>query len=239
MAVNDDDERRGPLGTARALLGKVVDKVVDAAFGAEPRASSPPAAEAEDREPIPTRTMAGLLVSQGHRERALAIYDHLIEAQPDDAGLKSEAEALRNPGRSTGDDVPGQEGAVGQEGVDGLAGPKDQAGSEGEPEGEPAVVAVAAGRARLLLSWRLSDSALDRARQVLGSAGELRARVMVTATDLEGVVSTEAVERRGVEGAGEWVIVAPPGALCTASVGVAAGARFVSAAHAPTVTVTV
>jgi len=220
MAVNDD-ERRGALGAARALLGKVVDKVVDAAFGAE-SVTPPPAQEANkeanketdppaDREPIPTRTMAGLLVAQGHRDRALAIYDHLVEAHPDDRGLRSEADALRET-------VP--------------------AGGQGADEDQDApVVAVAAGKNRLFLSWQVPAEALDRARRILGGQGEVRLRVMVTATNPDEVVATETVERRSIQSVGDWVITAPAGALCTAAVGVAEGERFVCAAHAPTVAV--
>lgn len=47
------------------------------------------------REPIRTRTMARLLASQGHRSRALSIYDELLAADASDATLREEAEALR------------------------------------------------------------------------------------------------------------------------------------------------
>jgi hypothetical protein len=47
------------------------------------------------REPIRTRTMARLLASQGHRGRALSIYDDLLAANGSDATLRAEAEALR------------------------------------------------------------------------------------------------------------------------------------------------
>jgi len=50
MAVNDDDERRGAFGTARALLGKVVGRVVDAALGTS---RPPPPTESA----APTRDM--------------------------------------------------------------------------------------------------------------------------------------------------------------------------------------
>jgi hypothetical protein len=45
-------------------------------------------------EPIRTRTMARLLGAQGHKERALSIYD-LLCANDDDPELRAEAERLR------------------------------------------------------------------------------------------------------------------------------------------------
>jgi hypothetical protein len=51
-----------------------------------------------DEEPIRTRSMARLLASQGHRNRALKIYDALLAANGGDAELRAEAEALRRPG---------------------------------------------------------------------------------------------------------------------------------------------
>ena len=48
------------------------------------------------KEPIRTRTMAKLLASQGHRERALSIYEDLLRKDASDQTLLAEAEALRN-----------------------------------------------------------------------------------------------------------------------------------------------
>lgn len=48
------------------------------------------------KEPIRTRTMAKLLASQGHRERALSIYDHLLRNDASDESLLAEADALRS-----------------------------------------------------------------------------------------------------------------------------------------------
>lgn len=46
-------------------------------------------------EPIRTRTMARLLASQGHPERALSIYDFLLASPGADPALRAEADALR------------------------------------------------------------------------------------------------------------------------------------------------
>jgi len=48
------------------------------------------------KEPIRTRTMAKLLASQGHRARALSIYDFLIAKSPHDEALVAEADLIRN-----------------------------------------------------------------------------------------------------------------------------------------------
>jgi hypothetical protein len=46
-------------------------------------------------EPIRTRTMARLLASQGHADRALSIYDYLLASPGAEPSLRAEAEALR------------------------------------------------------------------------------------------------------------------------------------------------
>jgi hypothetical protein len=52
--------------------------------------------KAAKREPIRTRTMARLLAQQGHKSRALSIYDELIAADAEDASLQAEAASLRD-----------------------------------------------------------------------------------------------------------------------------------------------
>jgi hypothetical protein len=47
------------------------------------------------KEPIRTRSMARLLASQGHHNRALAIYEELLRSNAVDAVLREEADALR------------------------------------------------------------------------------------------------------------------------------------------------
>ena len=46
-------------------------------------------------EPLPTRTMARLLATQGHGERAISIYEKLLSQNPDDTALSEELETLR------------------------------------------------------------------------------------------------------------------------------------------------
>ena len=75
-------------------------------------------------EPIPTRTMAGLLAEQGHEERALAIYDRLldgpavhaanVEARTDlRAELKAERDAVHQRLEARSQETQSQEQSVG------------------------------------------------------------------------------------------------------------------------------
>jgi hypothetical protein len=71
-----------------------------AANGTSKAAAADPASDDEDeasayQEPICTRSMARLLAGQGHRDRALAIYDVLLKQNATDASLRAEADALR------------------------------------------------------------------------------------------------------------------------------------------------
>lgn len=64
---------------------------------APPKASTPASVSARAAtctEPIRTRTMARLLAGQGHKQRALSIYDFLL-ASDSDPELRAEAERLR------------------------------------------------------------------------------------------------------------------------------------------------
>jgi hypothetical protein len=61
-----------------------------------PRAVAPSRKKAACKEPIRTRTMAKLLLSQGHAERALSIYEALIADGNRDPVLLAEADALRS-----------------------------------------------------------------------------------------------------------------------------------------------
>ncbi|MDB4990077.1 MAG: hypothetical protein JWN04_5255 [Myxococcaceae bacterium] len=54
-----------------------------------------PSTPLQCEEPIRTRTMAKLLGLQGHRLRALSIYDYLLAKNAGDDALRAEAEALR------------------------------------------------------------------------------------------------------------------------------------------------
>ena len=58
-------------------------------------AKKPAAEDGDENAPIRTRTMARLFALQGHKDKALSIYDELIKRDPWDNGLIEEAERLR------------------------------------------------------------------------------------------------------------------------------------------------
>jgi len=174
----------------------------------EPPVEEPPRRDPADAtadppdEPILTRTMAGLLAAQGYHERALRIYDHLVGSEPGDRDLAAEADTVR-------------------------ARMEDE---EEIPEDE--VAAVPVRRDALLVSWKVTDRSVDRARRVLGTGGRLTARVVIVARHARDGVSSSTLERPDVDATGEHVFAGVPrGARCTASVGLQNDDRFVSVAH--------
>lgn len=64
----------------------------------------------EAAEQIQTRTMAELYVTQGLTDRAIDVYQHLVGAAPDDAGLRARLEELRAGDQET-DVASGETGA--------------------------------------------------------------------------------------------------------------------------------
>lgn len=195
-----------PLGAARQMLGKVVGLAREAL---ERRSSRPPPPSPEPKidEPIRTRTMADLLVTQGELARALAILEELRRDRPDDAELAERCASLRER-------VDGDRAVERARGLEGRAGPY--------------VELVTVGEARAV-AWSIDDAGLERARALLEGEGELTLRV-VTVRAVDGVAKREredhAVERRGSRSL-------PYGeARCVISVGLASGDLFVSIAHA-------
>ena len=154
------------------------------------------------REPILTRTMAGVLAAQGYHERALRIYDHLLKQAPENDDLEAEAESVR----------------------------ARMAEGDGPPEDE--VAAVPVKKDSLLVSWKVTPRSIERARSVLGGEGKLTARVVVVARGKGADVSRETREHAVGAEMGEHLFTEiPRRARCTASVGLLAKDRFVSVAH--------
>lgn len=101
--VDDDDEDED----TREMVQVLLEPLVAASTAASPPPAATPSSTAATvvmpkplqvalcKEPIRTRTMAKLLATQGHRERALSIYDHLIHKGQADEALRAEADALR------------------------------------------------------------------------------------------------------------------------------------------------
>ena len=175
--------------------------------------------EGDAQEPIATRTMARLLADQGHPRRALAIYEKLLREKPGDASLEEEAAALgggraRTPKTAT-------EAASGDD--------DDDSHATGE------VVFVRGPEGQLIVAWSLPKAAAERAQSILGPQGRPTARVVVVRASSGGGVLRETFDLQASDEAlfeGEGSIPAPPGSRVTAAIGLLAGERFVSVAHA-------
>ena len=186
-----------------------------------PVAQPPPVAPSTRtfvEEPIRTQSMARLLAAQGHRERALAIYEELLAQNSEDDSLRHEAEALRQgrpiePPRLPDRPVEIERVALPESG--------DRLSCEGEP------------RSGLQLRWHITDDGQRRARAVLGRAGELAVRLVAIRPDAEQVVRSEITEHGPVSADGAWQSpVLTDAARCFAAVGLREGDHFVAIVHA-------
>lgn len=176
-------------------------------------------------EPIRTRSMARLLAAQGHRERACAIYQELLEKIPTDAQLRSEADAV---GRGQ------YEGFENAERIRRAC----NAAPIVLPETADLVRCEGGADEALTVRWTITEQGKERASSVLGRGGELAVRIMAVVPDPELVVRSEVTEYGPVESSGSWVTQAlPHGARCFTAVGLRANNRFVAIIHAPARTI--
>jgi hypothetical protein len=176
-------------------------------------------------EPIRTRSMAQLLASQGHRERALAIYEELLANDSSDVALEREALSLRRgePVADVALPVPSREARPSQAPSGVWSSSREQLTCEGEPN------------SGLLLRWTITHEGERRARAVLGvddGDGELTVRLVSIRPDADRIVRSEITEHGPVAASGEW----SPGPLldaerCVAAIGMRSGDRFVSIVH--------
>jgi len=203
-----------------------------------PPASEPapaPAAQAQperapttrtfEEEPIRTRSMAQLLAAQGHRERALAIYEELMAKDSSDPSLEREAAGLRRgePVANVALPEPSRDARPSQAPSGVWSSSKEQLTCEGEPN------------SGLRLRWAITHEGERRARAVLGvneGDGELTVRLVSIRPDADRIVRSEITEHGPVAASGEW----SPGPLfdaerCVAAIGMRAGDRFVSIVH--------
>jgi hypothetical protein len=208
--------------------------VVEAVIVPEPAQPAPRAAAVVaivattrtfEEEPIRTRSMAQLLAAQGHRERALAIYEELIGRNSADRSLEREAASLRRgePATDVALPEPSREARPSQAPSGVWSSSKERLTCEGAPN------------SGLLLRWTITDEGERRARAVLGVSsdhGELTVRLVSIRPDAERIVRSEITEHGPVAASGEW----SPGPLldaerCVAAIGMRAGNRFVSIVH--------
>lgn len=172
------------------------------------------------QEPIATRTMARLLAEQGHTRRALAIYKKLLRERPADVSLKEEAAALSGTTRARTTSKSATPPAAEED-------------DEGHATGE--VVFVRGPDDQLIVAWSLPKAAAERAQSILGPQGRPTARVVVVRSSSGGGVLRETFDLQAASETlfeGEGSIPAPPGSRVTAAIGLLAGERFVSVAHA-------
>lgn len=189
---------------------------------AAPRA---PSTRTFQEEPIRTHSMARLLAAQGHRERALAIYEELIAKDDTDPALEREAAGLRRgePAPAAALPEPPREPRPSQAPSGVWSSSKEQLTCEGAPH------------SGLRLRWAITHEGERRARAVLGVSdddGELTVRLVSIRPDAERIVRSEITEHGPVAASGEW----SPGPLldaerCVAAIGLRAGDRFVSIVH--------
>jgi hypothetical protein len=169
-------------------------------------------------EPIRTRTMARLLAAQGHRERALLIYEELLAQNSADRAIQDEADAVRRGEVLLEPHLPEPSYSAERWA---LPGADDRLACEGDPG------------AGLLVRWSVTEGGQLRAGAVLGERGELALRIISIQSDPERVVRSQITEHGPVGEHGEWRAPAlAPGARCFAAVGLRAGNRFVAIVHA-------
>jgi hypothetical protein len=205
-------------------------RVATPAQPAAPAAAAPAAASEASgpttrsfvEEPIRTHSMARLLAAQGHRERALLIYEELVAKNSADTELAREAGALRDHG-ALGFAV-GELPRPVQRSPDTRETPALASGDS--------IECCAPRPGELQLRWSVSEAGLERARVLLGAPGELAVRWVDIRPDASRVVRSEITEHGPVAARGEWTLPASSGsARAFAAVGLREAQRFVSIAH--------
>jgi len=188
--------RRGVFGVARQLFGRVIKRVLEPERPPPPAAGSPVA-----REPIPTRTMAELLIDQGQLERAIAI----LASLGDDGARTRLAEIESRLAKSR----------------------LEKAAAAHRRDG----VAILSERGVRAVVWRVDEAGLARARALLRAEGQLTLRIVTVEADAALAVSNRSEDRGPIEQSGFELLETGPGARLVVSVGLREADRFVSVAH--------
>ena len=81
-------------------------------------ATEGPAPAEEDKPGLATETLAELYASQGHLDRALAVYRQLVVTQPDNAELRGRMEELEMLVKASQEPAPSERGGGGEGGAD-------------------------------------------------------------------------------------------------------------------------
>jgi hypothetical protein len=162
--------------------------------------------------------MARLLAAQGHRERALLIYEELLAQNSADSAIQDEADAVRRGEVLAEPHLPEPPFSSDRWM---LPDTDDHLACQGDPS------------TGLTLRWSVTEAGQLRAGAVLGERGELALRIISIQPDPERVVRSQITEHGPVGEQGQWQAPAlAPGARCFAAVGLRAGNRFVAIVHA-------
>jgi trimeric autotransporter adhesin len=85
----------------------------------------------------------------------------------------------------------------------------------------------------MLLRWRVTPEAVERARKLLGSNGELAVRIVAVRVEPHAVVKTDVIDHGPIAEAGDWTApLLPTDARYVSAVGLKSAGRFVSIVHA-------
>lgn len=201
----------GAVGKAKALFGRVARLAKAAIESRSPSQPPPPptpmraSQPAAPPEPIATLTMAKVLLTQGHLERAHTILQDLDTKDPEVVAALHEATERLNHQR-----------------LESLA--------RGLAERDAPFVAIARDGDLSGLVWHVDDEALARGQALLGEDGQLTLRVVSVVAHpdhrVESVRADHPVARKGHQR------LDSNAARVVVSVGLAANQRFVSLAHA-------
>lgn len=201
-----------PLRTARALFGRVVTIARTALERRETEPAPPPTGfDAPIHEPIRTRSMADLLISQGHAERGRDMLRALVRDKPSDAALAARLHEV--DARLSEEALARDAKRALDEGVDAF------------------VTLLTHGKARAVV-WRLDALRTTRGRALLGGDGLPTLRVVRIVAHPDHSVESHR-DDRALEGTSGFTrIEAEPDARLVVSIGLKHAERFVSMLHA-------
>jgi hypothetical protein len=85
----------------------------------------------------------------------------------------------------------------------------------------------------MLLRWRVTPEAIERARKLLGSSGELAVRIVAVRVEPHAVVKTDVIDHGPIAESGDWTApLLPTEARYVSAVGLKSATKFVSIVHA-------
>lgn len=166
-------------------------------------------AEREGDEPIKTRTLAELLLEQGHPERAAQILAAVAEEEPADAEvaeLRHRAEAEASASR-----------------LEAAVRARYAAGGT--------FIDVVTVDGRPALAFAIDDEGLARGRAVLGARGRPAVRRVVVSQADDGAVRSRSEDEPLDARRGGRPLGCGPGERLVAAIGVVSGGRFAAVAH--------